>query len=100
MNLCSHLLMIFEYEISKGNKILETSEGWTNANFVMDLQNPMDIEYEKLNLIDTIYVKYWESYDTHYPPQKGFYCEKCKHSIAGPMDKDDLEKHNILRFWK
>ncbi|OEF99572.1 hypothetical protein BHF71_08475 [Vulcanibacillus modesticaldus] len=84
MWICNHLKPIIDHELSKGNKIQEISKGWSNAVLVIDLEKRMDVQYERSDMNLSEYVKYWENKDSHYPLQKGFYCEKCKHSIAGP----------------
>lgn len=84
--ICEHLKSILEYEIQRGNSIKEVSEGWSKADLVIDLEKPMDIDYELQNMINNHIVKCWENNDLHYLQQRGFFCGKCKHSLAGPRE--------------
>lgn len=86
MTLCEHLKLIFDYEIQRGNEVKEISEGWSKAKLVVDLEKPMDISYGLNHIEKDSCVRYWENNDLHYLRQKGFYCDKCNHSLAGPVE--------------
>lgn len=72
------------HEEARGNKIKEMSEGWSKANLVIDMEESLDIDYANSLIALGEKLRYWENNDTHYTLQKGYYCDECKQSIAGP----------------
>jgi hypothetical protein len=83
INLCKHLSPILKNDLENGNQVLEFSNGWSNAEMVYDMSRPLNIR-EIITLSLDNCVVYWENQDTHYRIQLGYYCNVCKHSIAGP----------------
>lgn len=84
MDACKHIQTILDHEEKRGNTIKEKSEGWSNANLVIDMNKSIDINFGK-SLIDAgMKLRFWENNDSHYALQKGFTCDECKQSIAGP----------------
>ncbi len=85
MEICEHLKPILEHEELVGNSVKEVSEGWSKANFVVDMQKEIDADFEINNIKLEKFVRLWEyNGSPHNTPSKGFFCDKCKHSISGP----------------
>lgn len=84
MEACEHIRKILIHEEARGNKIKECSEGWSKANLVIDMEKSLDVDYANSLVISGEKLRYWENNDSHYTLQKGFFCDACKHSIAGP----------------
>jgi hypothetical protein len=85
MKLCEHLKPILDSEVTRGNTIREVEEdAWTNAIFVVNMKEKLDLEKDQSLVNSYLFVKSHENTDPHFELQRGFYCSKCKHSIAGP----------------
>lgn len=84
MEACEHIKMILTHEEKRGNKIKEQSEGWSKANLVIDMEASLDVDYANSLIVSGVKLRYWENDDSHYPLQKGFFCDECKQAIAGP----------------
>ncbi len=85
MKICEHLESILNYELKNGNSIRETnSDTWTNAELVINLNNPINKVYASIEIQKSKNIQYFHITDTHYELQEGYFCRICKHSIAGP----------------
>lgn len=84
MEACEHIKNILMHEEERGNKIKEKSEGWSKANLVIDMEKSIDVDYANSLIQQGAKLRYWENNDTHYVLQKGYFCNECKQSIAGP----------------
>jgi hypothetical protein len=88
MSKLSHdLWSIYQLELDKGNEVASINEpAGTKCPYAVVFARPLhkaEIETE-LNL--SPFVKYWESRDSHYPKEAGFYSEVSGHAIAGPIN--------------
>jgi hypothetical protein len=85
--LTSDLRPIYELELRCGNEVAYVAEpAGTACPYAVAFKRPLhkaEIARE-LNLPAS--VKYWESFDTHYPIEGGYQCELTRHTIAGPID--------------
>jgi hypothetical protein len=82
MKICNHLAAILNHELSIGNSISHIDEKmWSNAEYVVKMQNELDTAYITLNSLLPNCVDYWENNDTHYDFNKGYFCNKCKQGI-------------------
>ncbi len=85
IQLCRELRPIYELEISSGNVVNEVEELlYTKCDLAVAFSKPLHFtEIEKqINLPSS--VKRWANKDAHYSIEAGYYCNTCKHSIAGP----------------
>lgn len=86
MPLCSTLQPIYELEVSLGNSIksIEAPAG-THCFYAVNFRKKLHLKviYEQLLLPESVVE--WSNKDHHYDLQTGFYCNKFKHSIAGPL---------------
>ncbi len=84
MEACEHIKKILIHEEKRGNNIKEKSAGWSKADMAIDMEKSLDVDYANSQILSGIKLRYWENNDSHYSLQKGFYCDECKQSIAGP----------------
>lgn len=82
MKICNHLEAILNHELNRGNCIARVDEKkWTNAEYVVKVQNELDTAFISANINLSSSVEYWESNDTHYDFKRGYFCKDCKHGI-------------------
>ena len=84
--LSDDLVLIYNYELSKGNEVLRVAENaWSECPLAIIFKYPLHFEEiaGDLKLPET--VELWENRDTHYDLEKGFVCRKSQHSLAGPL---------------
>lgn len=86
MKLCETLQSIYELEIELGNEVESIdSPAGTKCPYAVNFKNKLHfLEIKKqLNLATS--VEEWTNNDKHYPLQKGYVCNKFKHSVSGPL---------------
>lgn len=85
MELCEHLKPILVNELARGNAVREVHENaWTNTILDVELERAIEIDQANSLISNIKSVRYFENNDNHYELQKGYFCEMCKHSLAGP----------------
>ena len=84
MLICEHLKPILQHELDRKNKI-EQNTDWGSIVVFIFMAKPMDVSFERENFVLESFVKYHENRSPHYM-FKGFYCDRCKHTIVGPID--------------
>jgi hypothetical protein len=84
--ICKHLRPILNNALENNNHVKEKSKGWSNADLVYDMSTPLNIKEISKLCLDKCVV-FWANKDTYYNIQDGYYCNLCKHSIAGPPTK-------------
>lgn len=84
MEICNHLRGVLDFEINRGNKINSSGDLWSEMNFAVHLEKPLDKEVIERNIKTEVFVKFHKNEDTHYLLQ-GFYCQQCKHAITSPL---------------
>ncbi len=84
--LCKTLHSIYALEISLGNSIASIDTlGYTKCPFAINFKNRLHFEEISKQLELPESVERWENKDSHYSVQAGYFCNKYKHSIAGPL---------------
>jgi hypothetical protein len=81
VDICEHLQPILSYEMANGNELLESSNKWSEANLLINLEKPISVKKVK-RVVKKLIIEN----DDYYPVQKGFFCKKCKQVIAGPVE--------------
>ena len=86
MKLCETLSPIYDLEISLGNKVESIdSPAGTKCPYAVNFKHKLHFDEIKKQLNLSSSVHQWSNKDGHYPLQKGYFCDKYKHSIAGPL---------------
>jgi hypothetical protein len=85
IQLCPHLKPVYDLEISLSNILKQVEEyAYTKCDLAVVLAKPLHFnEIEKQIKLPSS-VKRWENKDSHYSIEAGYFCQTCKHSIAGP----------------
>ncbi|MEG6585190.1 hypothetical protein [Dendrosporobacter sp. 1207_IL3150] len=85
VKLCEHLAPVLVHELARGNVVKEIHENaFTNAVVVIDLEKTMDVNQANILVKKLNFVSYFETSDYHFELQRGYFCEHCKHALAGP----------------
>jgi len=84
--LSQDLLPIYQLELDKGNEVARVDEpAGTKCPYAVVFKNPLHKAEIESELELPASVKYWESRDSHYPTEAGYYSEATRHAIAGPI---------------
>ena len=99
MKLCEHLVPLYQNEMQRGNRPLfvstpELTQKYPHppaANIYVNMQNKLfDYELEG--------IQSGERNDCHYPPERYFYCERCRQYISGPVENDQKSRYEPSKF--
>ncbi len=86
MKLCESLIPIYDLEISLGNEVESIdSPAGTKCPHAVNFKNKLHFSEIEKQLSLSSSVEQWTNKDKHYPLQKGYFCNKYKHSVAGPL---------------
>jgi hypothetical protein len=84
--LSADLLPIYELELSRGNEIARIDEpAGTKCPYAVVFKRPLNKTAIEAQLVLSPAVQYWESRDSQYGTEAGFYSEDSRHVIAGPL---------------
>lgn len=82
--LCSHLEMIRDREIERGNEIESVAERpFERCDLFVSLKRPFGSSYEEL--VEPEAVSADTNTDPHYPVGKSYYCREDRHAIFAPQ---------------
>jgi hypothetical protein len=85
-DLSETLWPIFDYEVSRGNQIVRIDKpAGSSCPLAVIFSMSLDIQgyiaaHGLPNGVNT-----WENRDSHYPLEKGYFCEHTRHALAGPF---------------
>lgn len=86
MELCDSLKPIYDLEIALGNEVESIdSPAGTKCPYAVNFKSKLHFVEIENQLALSPSVEQWSNKDAHYPRQKGYFCSKYKHSIAGPL---------------
>lgn len=84
--LSQSLKPIFDWETARGNLVEYIAEpAGSSCPFAVVFAKPLDRAGIEQSIQLASSVKYWESRDSHYSIEAGYYCDASRHSISGPI---------------
>ena len=85
MDICETLYPIYKLELDLGNTVknIEAPAG-AKCPYAVTFASQLHFKEIEKQLTLSSSVDKWKNTDRHYPLQAGYFCNKYKHSIAGP----------------
>jgi len=84
--LCADLRPIYDFEIQNGNYIASVqAPAGTKCDYAVVFAEPLTFIGTPAADHLPATVQYWECRDPHYDVEAGYFCQKHRHSIAGPL---------------
>jgi len=86
LNLCPDLQLVYDYEVAHGNAVIRIdSPAGIECEYAVVFSEPLKICGTPQTDELPSFVMHWESHDSHYPTEAGFFCSEHRHSVAGPV---------------
>ena len=88
IKLCNELRKIYDYEIAKGNIVVEVNlYGWSKIDLQIVFANPLFFRNIHISK-----AKYFENHDSHYPLEAEF--TVARQCISGPLNEEEMKVRN------
>lgn len=92
--LAPDLEAIYQFEIARGN-VVDHVEQAANGPYLVVFKQPLHTQAITQRLPMPATVRHWQSSDPQQPPQAGFFCERTRHALAGPVLGDAAARQAI-----